>query len=110
MTFPEQRHDVHLRRVFFSCSIIICTEAFLVVGIFPPFLVAFVAIANAAGSVFRQFCEWSKVLGSALDLPYKYIANNYWNFDYALNPPSDRPRGNFTYGWTPLFGMMTSCT
>lgn len=31
-------------------------------------------------------------------LPYNYIANNYWNMDYAMNPPTDREIHPFTYG------------
>lgn len=79
--------------------------SFLVVGIFAVvLLVAFVTIAmlrdqysdNSAGAI---------AMDSALDLPYKYVSNNYWNFDYALNPPADRPRGDFTYGVDALFGI-----
>lgn len=79
--------------------------SFLVVGIFSAvLLVAFVAIAMLRDQYSDNSVNGA-VLGSALDLPYKYIANNYWNFDYALNPPSDRPRGNFTYGVDALFGI-----
>ena len=31
-------------------------------------------------------------------LPYMYVSNNYWNFDYAVNPPSDREYHPHTYG------------
>ena len=31
-------------------------------------------------------------------LPYKYIANNYWNLDYAINTDPDQIRHGFTYG------------
>ena len=31
-------------------------------------------------------------------LPYKYIANNYWNLDYGINTDPDEIRHGFTYG------------
>ena len=31
-------------------------------------------------------------------LPYKYIANNYWNLDYGINTPPERQMHRFTYG------------
>ncbi len=37
-------------------------------------------------------------VNTALDLPYKYVANNYWNLDYAVNPPTDREMHPHTYG------------
>lgn len=37
-------------------------------------------------------------LEAALDLPYKYVANNYWNLDYAANPPTDKEIHPHTYG------------
>lgn len=39
-------------------------------------------------------------------LPYQYIANNYWNLDYALNPPNDLERQPTTYGHRMLGGML----
>lgn len=33
-----------------------------------------------------------------MTLPYKYIANNFWNLDYAVNPPTDREIHPTTYG------------
>ena len=33
-----------------------------------------------------------------MKLPYDYVANNYWNLDYAINPPSDREIHPYTYG------------
>lgn len=37
-------------------------------------------------------------INSALDLPYKYVANNYWNLDYAVNPLPDKEIHPHTYG------------
>ena len=33
-----------------------------------------------------------------MKLPYDYVANNYWNLDFAINPPSDREIHPYTYG------------
>lgn len=39
-------------------------------------------------------------------LPYKYIANNYWNLDYGINTLPDRQRHQFTYGIDVLNGPL----
>ena len=39
-----------------------------------------------------------KALSVVVELPYKYLANNYWNLDYVLNPPNDREIHPHTYG------------
>lgn len=39
-----------------------------------------------------------KAMDVVMKLPYMYVANNYWNFDYAVNPPSDREIHPHTYG------------
>ena len=60
-------------------------------------IIAFITI----GSLRDQYGGGS-VQGKALDvvveLPYKYLANNYWNLDYVLNPPNDREIHPHTYG------------
>lgn len=38
-------------------------------------------------------------------MPYKYVANNYWNLDYAINPPVDRERHPSTYGVDAIYGI-----
>ena len=40
-----------------------------------------------------------------MTMPYKYVANNYWNLDYALNSPPDREIHPFTYGLDFFSGM-----
>lgn len=66
-------------------------------------IVLAVAISSfvAVGLIRAQYGT-SSLEGMSMDyvmeLPYKYIANNYWNLDYALNPPNDRERHPFTYG------------
>ena len=38
-------------------------------------------------------------------LPYKYLANNYWNLDYAFNRLSDIPEHEWTYGIDAFYGV-----
>ena len=60
-------------------------------------IVAFISI----GSLRDQYGGGSvegKALDVVVELPYKYLANNYWNLDYALNPPNDREIHPHTYG------------
>ncbi len=45
------------------------------------------------------------VAGKAVSVPYKYVANNYWNLDYMLNSPVDDERHAFTYGVDALHGV-----
>ncbi len=60
-------------------------------------LAAFVGISSL-----RAQYGGSDVQGKAMDvvmkLPYIYVANNYWNLDYAVNPPPDREIHPHTYG------------
>ena len=60
-------------------------------------IVAFISI----GSLRDQYGGGSvegKALDVVIELPYKYLANNYWNLDYVLNPPNDRVIHPHTYG------------
>lgn len=67
-------------------------------------IVGFVFVASAraqyGGSAFQ-----SMTLDAAMTMPYKYVANNYWNLDYALNSPPDREIHPFTYGLDFFSGM-----
>ena len=66
-------------------------------------IVLAVAISSfvAVGLIRAQYGS-SSLEGMSMDyvmeLPYKYIANNYWNLDYALNPPNDKEIHPLTYG------------
>lgn len=66
-------------------------------------VVTFVAISNLR----NQY--GSDVKGKALEvvvvLPYKYVANNYWNLDYAVNPPPDQIVHPHTYGLDLFSGV-----
>lgn len=42
---------------------------------------------------------------AVMSLPYKYVSNNYWNLDYAVNPPPDREYHPHTYGIDFFYGM-----
>lgn len=47
-----------------------------------------------------------KALKIALRMPYNYVANNYWNLDFALNPENYRDRHPTTYGFTQASGLL----
>lgn len=42
---------------------------------------------------------------TAMDLPYKYVANNYWNLDYVINAPTDIEYHPHTYGIDFFYGI-----
>lgn len=44
---------------------------------------------------------------AVISIPYNYVANNYWNMDYALNPPVDDIIHPFTYGVDAFSGMFS---
>jgi oligosaccharide repeat unit polymerase len=46
------------------------------------------------------------VTGYLLKVPYVYMANNYWNLDYALNPENYEVRHPTTYGYTTFSGIL----
>lgn len=41
-----------------------------------------------------------------MKLPYVYVANNFWNLDYALNPENYQERHPTTYGFTTVSGVL----
>ena len=60
-------------------------------------IIAFISI----GSIRDQYGGGSvegKALDVVVELPYKYLANNYWNLDYVLNPMNDQEIHPHTYG------------
>ena len=55
----------------------------------------------SVGSVRNQYGGGTienMALEKVIELPYKYIANNFWNLDYSLNPASDKEIHPHTYG------------
>ena len=65
---------------------------------------AFIAISSLRDQFGGSNIE-GKVLEEVMELPYKYVSNNYWNLDYAANPPPDREYHPHTYGIDFFFGM-----
>ena len=61
------------------------------------FIGAFVAIALARGQYGSNSIE-NLVIDKVIELPYYYIANNFWNLDYALNPQITSAGHPPTYG------------
>ena len=64
-------------------------------------LVIAIIVFISIGSLRDQYGGGSvegKALNVVVELPYKYLANNYWNLDYVLNPPNDREIHPHTYG------------
>ena len=67
--------------------------------------VFFVAVASLKGQYGNSDITDSKIAKEVALLPYKYVANNYWNLDYAFNRMSDIPEHEWTYGIDAFFGI-----
>lgn len=98
--------------IFFSIGILIILYNYLHKRISPLWIVlciAFAAAAFMAISSLRDQYNGNSVENMAADaamsLPYKYVSNNYWNLDYAVNPPNDREYHPHTYGIDFFFGL-----
>lgn len=74
--------------------------------VFASTAVVMLAIFIAIGISRKQYSENvpTAIMDELLLLPYKYIANNYWNLDYALNPHNDKEIHPFTYGLDAVKG------
>lgn len=99
MTYPNRT------ALFCNVGFLIIMSNFLYKRI-SPFLITLtlaLAIGGFVGisSVRAQYGN-GDIKGKAMDvvmkLPYMYVANNYWNLDYAVNPPTDREIHPHTYG------------
>ncbi|OWU98108.1 O-antigen polymerase [Fibrobacter sp. UWR2] len=81
----------------------------VIVGALLVAVVLFVAVA-----LFRSQYGTNSLQGmvakQAMSIPYRYVANNYWNLDYMLNSPPDDERHPFTYGIDALNGMFEYTT
>ena len=97
--------------LFFSLGFIIILYNFLHKRISAFWLIVALSLAMA---VFMGISSLRDQYGGSLKsisinkvalLPYKYVANNYWNFDYAINPPSDKEYHPHTYGIDFFSGM-----
>lgn len=67
--------------------------------------VFFVAVASLKGQYGNSDITDSKNAKDVSLLLYKYVANNYWNLDYAFNRMSDVPEHDWTYGIDAFFGV-----
>lgn len=98
--------------LFYSCGVLIIFYNYLHKRIAPALILICLGLAACAfifvSSLRSQYGINSIKRMSAdaiIDLPYKYVANNYWNFDYAINPPVDREYHPHTYGIDFFNGM-----
>lgn len=98
--------------LFFNIGIIVILFNYLHKRISAIWIMGCIVLAAAAFigiSSLRDQYGGGSVEGVAaeavMELPYKYVANNYWNFDYAVNPPSDREYHPHTYGIDFFFGL-----
>lgn len=80
-------------------------KSLLIVGIFV--LGFFVAVASMKGQYGETLSGGmnDKIIEKAALLPYSYVANNYWNLDYAFNRLSDIPEHKWTYGIDAFYGI-----
>lgn len=98
--------------LFLSVGMLVIMFNYLCKRISAAWIMVFLAFA-AAGFIgiatVRDQYEGNSVKGMAmdamLDLPYKYVSNNYWNFDYAINPSPDKEYHPHTYGIDFFYGM-----
>ncbi len=67
--------------------------------------VFFVAVASLKGQYGNSDITDGKNAKEAAFLLYRYVANNYWNLDYAFNRMSDIPEHEWTYGIDAFFGV-----
>lgn len=91
--------------LFFNVGFFLIFVNYLYKRISPLVIAAILVLAIivfiSIGSLRNQYGGSSvegKALDVVVDLPYKYVANNYWNLDYALNPPNDKEIHPHTYG------------
>lgn len=98
--------------LFLSIGILVIFFNYLRKRISASWIMVFLAFAAAAfigiASIRDQYAGnsvESMALDVMMDLPYKYVSNNYWNFDYAINPPPDKEYHPHTYGIDFFYGM-----
>ena len=78
--------------------------------LFSIFLAIFVTTAYVKLSNYQKQTGFGmkplRTISLLFKFPYIYVANNFWNLDYALNPPSHRLGHPPTYGFTTVSGML----
>lgn len=77
--------------------------AHIVIGLL-AIVTIFLAVADAKDQL--ELEAKSSTIIKAMKLPYWYIANNWWNLDYALNAPSDIERHPTMYGLNSVSGFL----
>ena len=65
----------------------------------------FIGVASVKGQYGEMDVMNNELVDEVALLPYKYIANNYWNLDYAFNRASDVPEHSWTYGIDAFYGI-----
>lgn len=68
-------------------------------------IAVFVSIASIRSQYGMGSVE-NMALDAVVSMPYKYVANNYWNLDYVLNPLPDQMLHPYTYGMDFFAGML----
>jgi len=98
--------------LFFSLGILVILYNYLHKRVSAGWIIVCLALAAGAfvgiSSLRNQYAGNSvenMAASAVMELPYKYVANNYWNFDYAVNPPVDREYHPHTYGIDFFFGL-----
>lgn len=98
--------------LFLSLGILVIFFNYLRKRISPALILVFLSLAAAGfigvATLRDQYGGNSletMALDAVVDLPYKYVSNNYWNFDYAINPPPDKEYHPHTYGIDFFYGM-----
>lgn len=103
-----------LLAVFFSLAVTHYGVRRLSLGHMFAFIVLFMALfvpfsysrLSTEQKDMLQRVDLLKVSGYLLKIPYVYMANNYWNLDYALNPENYQVRHPTTYGYTTFSGIL----
>ena len=79
-------------------------QFFVIAGVF--IIVTGYLKSNGIQEEYKTKIKTEKVVRLALQIPYMYFANNFWNLDYALNPENFEQRHATTYGFTSLSGFL----
>ena len=69
------------------------------------FIGAFIAIALARDQ-YNSSSIQNLAIDKVIELPYIYVANNFWNLDYALNPQTSVAGHPPTYGLDHFFAQV----
>lgn len=69
------------------------------------FFVLVASLKGQYGESSTQDLMENKMVKTVALLPYMYVANNYWNLDYAFNRNSDVFEHEWTYGVDAFYGV-----